>query len=202
MKISDNVELIPGTMAHSYSIVENGKIFLVDSGTKGSGNKILNYYRAIGKEPDYILITHYHMDHIGGLNTLMDNFYSEVYVPSREVDIISGKSGYPEGTPAFLRLFTRVPAARHPERLKTAESLAASGVEAVNTEGHTPGSTSYFFPELGALCVGDALYNRRGSLAVNTMFSLDLKKASESREKILGMKPVLILPGHGDPIRI
>ncbi len=202
MKISESVEMIDGTMAHSYSIESGGKLYLVDAGTKGSGNKILNYYRQLGREPDVVLITHYHMDHIGGLSRLMDSFQSEVYAPSREIDIIAGRKGLPEGTPSFLKLFTKIPRLSDPDRLKEAGALDDPGAKPVETNGHTPGSTSYLFPEAGVLCVGDALYNKRGTLAVNRMFSLDLEMAAKSREKILGMKPVMILPGHGDPIRI
>lgn len=202
MKISDSVELIDGTMAHSYSIQTGDRLFLVDAGTRGSGNRIINYYKQLGRQPDVILITHYHMDHIGGLNALMENFSSDIYVPAEEIDYIAGRKGYPEGTPAFLKLFTRIPKVGHPEKLRKADALNMPGVEVVQTDGHTPGSTSYLFTEVGALCVGDALFNKKGRLEVNRMFSLDVKKANESLEKILGMKPILILPGHGDPVRI
>lgn len=202
MRISDKIEMIDGTMAHSFSIESGKSLFLVDTGMKGSGKKILSYYRQLGREPDAILITHYHTDHIGGLDLLMSELGSEVYVPAKELDIISGKSGYPEGTPAFLKLFTRIPKISSPGKLRDATSMDHPGVEAVETHGHTPGSTSYLFREAGAICVGDALYNKRGSLEVNRMFSLDLETAAKSREKILGMKPVMVLPGHGNPIRI
>lgn len=202
MKISDGVELIEGTMAHTYNLEVDRKTVLVDAGTKGSARKIIDFYRKKGKEPDLILITHYHMDHIGGLQLLMENFSSDVYVPDNEVDIISGKKGMPDGTPAILRMFTKVPKVQQPERLKPVSELNLEGVEVVETHGHTPGSTSYHFLGSGSLCVGDALYNKRGTLAVNRMFSLDMERANSSKEKILAMHPILILPGHGDPVRI
>lgn len=202
MKIMDHVELIEGTMAHSYFIETQGKNVLVDTGTKGSGKKIVLYLEQKGLKPDIILITHYHMDHIGGLGELLEKFPSEVYAPGREIDIIAGKKGLPDGTPSFLKLFTRIPALAEPDRIKPSETLSIPGISVVETNGHTPGSTSYLFGDLGVLCVGDALYNKRGSLEVNKMFSLDMEKASKSRDKILSMKPVLVLPGHGAPVRI
>lgn len=194
--------MIEGTMAHVYSIETGGKTVLVDTGTKGSSKKIVSYYDQLGKGPDYVLITHYHMDHIGGLQSIMDNFSSEIYAPASEIDIIAGRKGMPEGTPAFLKLFTRVPTVSNPERIKPSTDISIDGVKVVETFGHTPGSTSYLFTKSSSLCVGDALYNKRGTLAVNRMFSLDMEKASGSKEKILSMRPLMVLPGHGDPIRI
>lgn len=202
MRIMDGVDLIDGTMAHTYSIESGGGIFLVDTGSKGSAKKIARYYESVGKEPDFILITHYHMDHIGGLEAIMKLYGAKVYAPAGEIGIISGKDPLPEGTPGFLKLITRIPELSQPGRLVPAGDLDRPDVTAVDTWGHTPGSTSYYFPEKGIICVGDALYNKRGSPEVNRMFSLDLEKAAESREKIMGFKPVRILPGHGDPMDV
>jgi len=45
MKISENVELIDGTLANSYAVFGNDKTFLIDAGTKGSGKKIISYFQ-------------------------------------------------------------------------------------------------------------------------------------------------------------
>ncbi len=202
MKIKDGVELIDGTMAHTYSIEYGGRIYLVDSGTKGSAKKISRYYREADKKPDAILITHYHMDHIGGLDQLMREFSPEVYVPGPELRIIRREDPLPEDTPSFLKMFGKIPVIEGAESLKRAEDLNSEGVKIVETFGHTPGSTSYVFTDLGVICVGDAVYNRKGALALNRMFSLDLEKAEESRKKIMSLKPIMVLPGHGDPVSI
>lgn len=202
MKLKENVDLIEGTMAHCYSVEYGGKIFLVDTGTRGAAKKIERFYDQNGKKPDFILITHYHMDHIGGLESLMQKYSCDVYVPEAEIGIMTHDAPMPEGTPAFLKLFTRVPRVTDKNRLKPAEKMEITGVKAVQTIGHTPGSTSYSFTELGILCVGDAVYNKNGNLQVNRMFSLDLQKAEESRKKIMSLAPVMVLPGHGDPIAI
>ncbi len=202
MKLKENVEMIDGTMAHAYSISCGGKIYLVDTGTKGSGKKIIRFYESVGKEPDYVLITHYHMDHIGGLEQVMERYKPEVYVPSKEIAIIRHEQPLPEGTPAFLKLFGKVPRISDLSALRTSEELEAPCVKVMETFGHTPGSTSYYFPDEGVLLVGDAVYEKNGELAVNKLFSLDLVAAEEGRKKIMSMKPVMILPGHGNPISI
>ncbi|WP_392486221.1 ComEC/Rec2 family competence protein [Haloimpatiens sp. FM7315] len=53
----------------------NNKNFLIDSGTKDSHSKIINYIHNLNiKTIDYFLITHPHEDHIGSANYIIDKF--------------------------------------------------------------------------------------------------------------------------------
>lgn len=92
MKISENIELIDGTIANCYSVNLEGKAVLVDVGMKGSGRKIIDFYRNIGVSPELILITHYHPDHVGGLFILSEEFHPQIYVPDSEAEVIAGHS--------------------------------------------------------------------------------------------------------------
>ncbi|EQD41007.1 Beta-lactamase-like domain protein, partial [mine drainage metagenome] len=90
MKVSGSIERIDGTMANAYTFTLNGKVILIDAGTRGSGKKIVSYFNSRGTKPDIVLITHYHPDHIGGLKTLKDAFSPIIYMPDREVDVATG----------------------------------------------------------------------------------------------------------------
>ena len=48
MRISDNVQLIEGTMANCYYLKVNENNILVDSGTKSSAKKIIRFFEALG----------------------------------------------------------------------------------------------------------------------------------------------------------
>ena len=82
MKISNPIEKIDGAMANSYLIMIDGMNIIVDAGTPGSGKKITGYLEDHKIKPDAILITHYHVDHVGGLSRIYEKYHPEIFVPA------------------------------------------------------------------------------------------------------------------------
>ncbi|MEM0097830.1 MAG: MBL fold metallo-hydrolase, partial [Conexivisphaerales archaeon] len=78
------------------------------------------------------------------------------------------------------------------------------GIETVETPGHTPGSITVVYTRDNEkyAFVGDAAFEENGGLHINERFSLDVETAKKSLEKIIAMKPVTVLPGHGNPIKL
>ena len=59
----------------AYLIVENGRGAFVDSGTNHSVPRLLATVNAVGLKPedvDLVIATHVHLDHAGGIGTLME----------------------------------------------------------------------------------------------------------------------------------
>ena len=201
MKVSENVTLIDGTMANCYDVKIEGTHVLIDAGTKKSSKKIIYYYRQIQQKPEYILITHYHPDHIGGLKNIIEEFGCKVYVPDNEIDVVMGKSKIIP-TKHFLSKF--VSKVMKSEPIKSAikvTDLNINEISFLKTPGHTPGSTSYFLDSDQVLFVGDAITNRSGRAIINKAFTLDMKMAEKSKELIINREAALILPGHGKPLK-
>ncbi len=71
----------------------NGKNMLVDAGNNEDGYKIVQYLQNQKiKEFDYIIATHAHEDHIGGIDNVMKNFsWKHLYMPSTVVDNMTYK---------------------------------------------------------------------------------------------------------------
>ncbi len=63
----------------------NGEISLIDAGTRNNGEKVIEYLQKIGiKKIDYLIATHPHEDHIGGLPQVIKNFdIGKVYMPNK-----------------------------------------------------------------------------------------------------------------------
>lgn len=63
----------------------NGEIALIDGGPRSSSENLLNYLKASNiKKIDYLIATHPHEDHIGGLPEVIRNFeIDKVYMPER-----------------------------------------------------------------------------------------------------------------------
>ena len=84
----------------------NGKCMLIDASTPGEGEKISNHIAAKGySKIDYIVATHPHNDHIGGMKYVTDCFeIGSVYMP----DAAGTSDTYLSLLKAFKRLGTNV----------------------------------------------------------------------------------------------
>lgn len=61
--------------ADSQLIVLNGQSILIDAGNSKDGEKIVNAIRALGiTKLDYVIGTHVHEDHVGGMSYIIDSF--------------------------------------------------------------------------------------------------------------------------------
>jgi competence protein ComEC len=69
--------------ADSIIIESAGHYMLVDAGNNGDGDFVVNYLKDLGaKSLDYVIGTHPHEDHIGGLDDVIDNFkVSNIIMP-------------------------------------------------------------------------------------------------------------------------
>ena len=202
MKISDSVERIDGTMAHTYVVRHDGKFLLIDAGTKSSGKKIIDFFEDHKEKPDAILITHYHPDHIGGLSMLVERYDPQVYAHSSELNVIRGQEKIKPARSLISKMVSTVSRVEPVGKAEELEKMPFSWIKPVDTRGHTPGSTSFLFEPESMLFVGDAVTVKGKDATVNRQFTLDLDEAEKSREKILSMKGATILPGHGEPLRI
>lgn len=66
------------------TLIKNGdENYLIDSGDKTESNKVIKYLKDQGVEKlDFIILTHYHGDHYGGLYDITKTFKTDiVYVP-------------------------------------------------------------------------------------------------------------------------
>ncbi len=200
MKLPQGIWQIPGTTAHCYSLELDGRIFLIDTGMKSSAKKIIEYFHKNGKKPDVVLITHYHPDHVGGLSLVSKTFSPEIYVPDEEISVVTGNARITPAKSILSRLVASMARIEPVKDARPVSSLSVPGIIAVATHGHTPGSTSYFIEGNRAIFVGDAIIKKGSEITVNRPFTLDYREALISKDKILTMKPSVILPGHGELI--
>jgi glyoxylase-like metal-dependent hydrolase (beta-lactamase superfamily II) len=76
-----------------------------------------------------------------------------------------------------------------------------SGLQIIETPGHTPGHISVLDPVAGILVVGDALNGADGGVAgANPEFSEDMDLANASVAKLAGFDFEIALFGHGEPV--
>ncbi|MGB3847226.1 MAG: subclass B3 metallo-beta-lactamase, partial [Sphingopyxis sp.] len=121
-------------------------LVLIDGATEEAAPGILANIRALGFDPAdvrYLLASHEHLDHVGGLKALQDATGASVLARKEAVATLT--SGEPEAIDpqrGAIPPFRGVTVAR---TLKEGETLPVGGIGLTirATPGHTPGSTSW-----------------------------------------------------------
>ena len=77
------VEFLDVGQADSILIYNKGHYMLIDAGNNEDGYKLVNYFKTLGiTKFDYVVGTHAHEDHIGGMDDIINNFdIGHFYMP-------------------------------------------------------------------------------------------------------------------------
>jgi glyoxylase-like metal-dependent hydrolase (beta-lactamase superfamily II) len=190
-----------------YLVEEKDELTLIDTALPYSADAILQAAAQIGKPITRILLTHAHIDHVGGLDRLTAKLPQvPVHISRRDARLLSGDAALEPGEPD-----TPIRGSL-PKRLRTkADVLLAEGdrigsLLAVAVPGHTPGSFAFLDTRNHALIAGDA-FQTRGGVAVSgqlrplfpfpALATWNRQAALESARKLRQLNPSLLAVGHG-----
>ena len=145
MKVTKDIHLVPGKGFDSnmYIIIDKeARLTLVDTGHSDHDkdhNYLLEYINKIGysgTDIENIVLTHVHVDHSGGLSSLVKNFRPEVYVFEDGADYIENGDLRMTLAGMFLGFFDATPV---DYRLREKEKITFGSHEFIvyNTPGHT-----------------------------------------------------------------
>jgi glyoxylase-like metal-dependent hydrolase (beta-lactamase superfamily II) len=146
-----------------------------------------------------IVITHAHIDHIGGAQKLRAQTGAPVYMNENDSFLAEGLAMQA----AWLGVETPAnPGIDSPAR--EGDILRAGAIEAhvLHTPGHTPGSISLFLPAENKLIAGDTLF--KGSVGRTDLPGGDFQAITKSiRGKLYTLpEATIVIPGHGEPTDI
>ena len=177
---------VPASMS-AFLVQTGGKNLLFDTGLGGKNANLVRRLDSLGvsaSEIDYLYITHFHGDHIGGMlkgdTVVFPN--AQVYAAQLEYD-------------AWV---TNAEPGKNAQQINTMKAYEANlhlfnfgdtlpmGVVAIDAKGHTPGHTAFQSGRL--LVVGDLMHGAALQLVnpdICASFDADKPNAIESRRRLL-----------------
>jgi len=178
-----------------YLIVHQNEAVVIDPG--GDPREVISFLSQNNLKLTHILNTHLHFDHIQG-NAALARATGAPILANKEDEFLlqtelgaGGFMDFPETEPFdFVDLS------------ESEQNFLGFACQVLATPGHTPGSLSFYFPELEAVFVGDLIFFRSVGRTDFPGGSLEILKKS-ALEKIFTLPDdTIIYPGHGEETRV
>ncbi len=176
-------------------LINLGELILIDTGAGWSVDKIINNIQKLGlnsKDLNKVILTHCHIDHIGGVPEIKKRFGSKIYIhkldaPPLETgdQILTAASWYQTTfppTPVDVKF-------NLPEEVLT---IGEQKIVCLHTPGHTPGSICIYLDKDGKrILFGQDLH---GPLLEE--FGSNLEDYGRSTKKLLDLEADILCEGH------
>ncbi len=163
---------------------KDGKAWIVDPGQEGA--RIARLLAEKGLEPEAILLTHAHFDHITGIAELQRLFPElPVYVHPKDVVMFGHPFNQSPGEYDSIGV---------PKNIR--DTALLEDIKVIHTPGHTPGGVCYYISENDLLLSGDTLF--AGSIGRTDFPGGSMTQMMESLKKLMELpESTIVIPGHG-----
>jgi glyoxylase-like metal-dependent hydrolase (beta-lactamase superfamily II) len=175
---------------------------LIDSAVPGAAATLRTEIEALGlgvNEIRRIILTHWHLDHIGNAQELRRMSGAEVHLPATDAPYARGESA---SGPPPVRLLNALMRRRMrygpPDPvLPLMDGEIVGGFTVVETPGHTPGHVCLLRD--GVLFAADALVTGETFRPTPRFLNADSARAKDSIRRLLELEFHTAVSGHGRP---
>ena len=179
-----NVDIFSLTYEANTYLIHSDDIAIVDLGSIAIATKLpIN-------EVKYIILTHVHYDHTGGLGQIDTD--AKIMMHEADAKMV--------GTPATASYFfgEKSPKFSIDVLLKDGDEidLGSSILHVIHTPGHTPGSICLYDSESKSLFSGDTIFPH-GGIGRTDLIGGSSKALAESIERLVKLDIEVLYPGHG-----
>ena len=189
--------------ANVYLVVNGRELAVIDTGTPGNAQKIIDYVVKKGFKPmdvKFIVLTHHHMDHMGSAKQLKDLTKAQVAVHENDADYVSGQKSLPAPKHSPPRATMTIESVPVDIRLKEGDRIA--GLEVHFLPGHTEGSIMLLDEKRKVLFTGDSLrYDGKEIACSPPEYCKDVEEMIGSIAEASKLDFEVMLPGHGQPLK-
>ena len=184
-RLRDGVWWIDLRGVNASLVDDNGDLTLVDAGMPWQAGDVVDAVVEAGfvlDDLDRVLLTHYDLDHVGGLSRL-DGLDVTIYVGQTDAPLVTGRERPPLSAPKGLiqrplgRLYT--PPNNEVVPLTDGDRIGSFTVH--ETPGHTPGHVAYYSADHSLAILGDLVRESNGRLVPSPWYlSVDTGRVRES----------------------
>jgi len=168
---------------------DTGKMAVIDPGAKGERIK----YAIDGFEPVCILATHGHLDHVGQVGFIRNEFNIPFFMNKKDEFLIDN-----DIFPGFAEMIDAYPCPKPDKDLKENDiiEIGKKRLKVLETPGHTPGGVCFFDEENKILISGDTLF--KGSVGRTDLPGGNMEQLLKSLKKLVKLPDdTIVYPGHG-----
>jgi glyoxylase-like metal-dependent hydrolase (beta-lactamase superfamily II) len=207
-EVTDGVYLLevgwPEPVGANAYLVDDGDLTLVDAGLPVGRRRLTAEIAAAGYDPtdlDRVLVTHYDVDHVGGLRAVARDV--PTYLGAPDVALVDRSWAPPLSHPKgpYHRLVRRVFSLSGRDVRPVLDGEGIGEFRALLTPGHNPGHTVYVHDALDTAFLGDVV--RATGDGFRQMPSIDTYDAASARESIARVGTESFThgcAGHGRPV--
>ncbi len=182
---------------NNYLLIKNNQAVLIDVGF--DPKEIVEYLLDRGVELKAILLTHAHLDHIGGLEYLRKHFNAPVYIHQKEQEwLLNPELNGSQAFPFFGEVICNPADVILKEEISI--DIGDFHFEVIYTPGHTPGGITYYIKPWSF--AGDTLFYR--SIGRTDLYGGDQMLLLDSIQTKLFSLPdeTIVFSGHGEKTTI